>query len=593
MTAANAWKWAMALGLLIVAGVAIARSSPAIQRHLAIGTQAASSDQSQSSLPLDQRLYIFDVEALTVHLDGTILPALANALATSDRDGLLRPLSKTFRGHLPPDEPEETIEHAGCTVRIWGESTTETGADGFVDWLLAWRERLQKLGSRSELTAIQGVWIRVAKLKADQQENLAGSFSGSFDLRMWGFDDKGRPLELRAKLGFTASGLQEETVSEPGWLTSCEFVQVIASRSDRFFMEEVTAESGIELLPLWNNWRRQREQNRLAVTGSVHLADFNSDGWTDMVVADVVNLWVYHGRPGGRFEDVSEKVGIRDRQWTSQPNVLVADLDNDGALDMIAGPWVFRNRGDGTFEDVTEATNLPRGVREMASCVADYDNDGLVDIYALNLIPVPADLLNNSWIDDHSGGGNVLMKNLGNWQFSNTTDKANAGGGFHTNTASIFYDLDGDGWSDILACNEFGPNQYLRNRGDGTFEEIESPEVYGGFSMGLTAGDIDNDGLGDIYIANMYSTMGERIVSQIPKGLYPDHVEDKVRDFLSGNELLCMQPDGSLVRRGAAAGINHVGWAYGPGFVDLDLDGQLDIYAPSGYMSVSRNEPDG
>ena len=589
----EAWKWAVGLCLLITASFSIARSSPAIQRQGGSGSATSTSKEIREGIPLEQRQYVFDVEALTVHLDGTTLPAIAHALATSDRDALLRPLSETFHGLLPADEPDETIEHAGCTVRRWREAATEASRDDFVSWLLAQRKQLFRFGGRSELTGIQGVRFRVARLKADQKANLAGSFSGTFDLRMWGFMEDDSPIELRATLAFTANGLQEKTVSAPGWLTSCEIIQFIVSRRDSLFMEEVTAESGVKLNDLWNNWLRRGTMRRLAITGTAHLADFNADGWTDMVVADVQQLWVYHGRPGGTFEDVSEKVGIRDRSWTSQPNVLVADLDNDGALDMIAAPWVFRNRGDGTFEDVTEVTNLPRGVRATARCVADYDNDGLVDIYAVNLMPVPEEILNNSWIDDHSGGGNVLMRNVGNWQFKNATNKANAGAGFHTNTAAIFYDLDGDGWTDILACNEFGPNQYLRNRGDGTFEELKSPEIYGGFSMGLTAGDIDNDGLGDIYIANMYSTMGERIVSQLPKGLYPDHIEAQVQDFLSGNELLCMQPDGTMARHGASAGVDHVGWAYGPGFMDLDLDGRLDIYAPSGYMSVSRQEPDG
>ena len=111
--------------------------------------------------------------------------------------------------------------------------------------------------------------------------------------------------------------------------------------------------------------------------------------------------------------------------------------------------------------------------------------------------------------------------------------------------------------------------------------------------MGITVGDIDNDGFGDPYVANMYSKAGERIIGNLKPGVYPPDIEAKIRDFVTGNELYHNLGDGRFERIGKSSGMSDVGWAYGVGYMDLDNDGFLDLYAPVGFQSVNPDKPDG
>ena len=143
----------------------------------------------------------------------------------------------------------------------------------------------------------------------------------------------------------------------------------------------------------------------------------------------------------------------------------------------------------------------------------------------------------------------------------------------------------------MTAC--YGTNDYYINQKDGTFERGALPGGYGGFSMGISIDDINNDGFGDPYMGNMYSKAGERIVANLRPGLYPPEVEELMRDFVTGNDLFQNRGDGTFDRIGQSSGINDVGWAYGVGYGDLNGDGLPDAFSPVGFQSVSPNKPDG
>jgi hypothetical protein len=251
-----------------------------------------------------------------------------------------------------------------------------------------------------------------------------------------------------------------------------------------------------------------------------------------------------------QFEDIAQKAGLTvahisspDKKYIVESmsgGVGLIDCDNDGKLDIITvnGSTVQRYKEGGDlmitlyrqdadsktndphFTDITKSAGLTHKGWGMGVAVADYDNDGLQDIYVTGY------------------GGNALYHNLGNCKFEDVTDKAGVGaGGFSTGAAWADYDRDGrvdlfvsryvhvdiddlpQFGNDprfcrfkgvLVQCGPWGmPGEsdlLFHNKGDGTFEEVskkagvDDPHHY--YGLGATWGDYDNDGWPDLYVAN-------------------------------------------------------------------------------------------
>ena len=204
------------------------------------------------------------------------------------------------------------------------------------------------------------------------------------------------------------------------------------------------------------------------------------------------------------------------------------DMDEDGDLDAYlvqsgslidapgSGPTnrLFRNRGDGSFEDATEGSGAADRGFGMGVAAGDYDNDGDVDLYVLNV------------------GPNVLLRNEGDGRFADVTSTAGVGHpGYGSSAAFLDYDLDGD--LDLYALNYFhwsvenevecfnplgqldfcSPKAYrspamdtlYRNDGDGTFVDVSKAvglDAGFGNGLGLAVGDYDGNGWLDVFVAN-------------------------------------------------------------------------------------------
>ena len=249
--------------------------------------------------------------------------------------------------------------------------------------------------------------------------------------------------------------------------------------------------------------------------------------------------------PVPRFTEVAKQVGLTVSHISSPEKRYIVesmsggagliDCDNDGKLDIITvnGSTIdrFRDGGDPMitlyhqdagfkFHDITQSAGLARKGWGMGVAVADYDNDGLPDIYVTGY------------------GGNALYRNMGNCKFQDVTDKAGvAAGGFSTGAA--WADYDRDGFVDLFVsryvhvdmnklptfgsdekncrfkgilvqCGPWGmqgeSDLLFHNRGDGTFEEVskkagvDDPDHH--YGLGVEWGDYDNDGWPDLYVAN-------------------------------------------------------------------------------------------
>ncbi len=272
------------------------------------------------------------------------------------------------------------------------------------------------------------------------------------------------------------------------------------------------------------------------------------------------------------------------------------DFDNDGFPDLILGDRVYRNLAGKRFEEVTAESGLEFPQSPMGCAVADYDGDGLCDLY---LLYQGAGGLDEAlpWVgDDISGAPNVLWRNLGGGKFENVSEPSNAGAGKRNSFAATWLYADGDALPDLYVANDFGANNLLRNLGGGRFEDIAAASGVADFatSMGVASGDLDNDGSPEIYVANMYSKMGRRIIAQVSDQDYAPGVYAQIKGACAGNRLYKRSHDGGLFTESSEGlGINNIGWAYAPAFADLDNDGLLDLHASTGFLSFDRRKPDG
>ena len=364
--------------------------------------------------------------------------------------------------------------------------------------------------------------------------------------------------------------------------------------------------------------------------------------------------------PLPHFEDIAKSAGLTVSHISSVDKRYIVesmsggagfiDCDNDGKLDILLanGSTVDRYRKTGgdpmitlyhqdadlKFSDITQSAGLTHKGWAMGIAIADYDNDGLPDIYVTGY------------------GGNVLYRNLGNCKFEDVTEKAGlSGGGFSTGAA--WGDYDRDGHVDLFVSRyvhvdmdklpELGSNEkfcrykgllvqcgpwgmvgesdlLFHNRGDGTFEDVskkagvDDPNHY--YGLGAMWGDYDNDGWPDLYVANdagpnyLYRNQHDGTFEEtglvqgadlsgegqeqgsmgVDFGDYNNdgHLNIIVTNFVDQSDTLYRnQGAQGFADASWNAGIAqptrpYVGW--GTSFFDMDNDGWLDLLVVNGHV---------
>ncbi len=282
-----------------------------------------------------------------------------------------------------------------------------------------------------------------------------------------------------------------------------------------------------------------------------------------------------------RFTDVTDASGIHADQFGL--GVAAADVDNDGWIDLLLTNFgtnqLFRNKGNGTFTDVSKQSGIEdrSGRFAVSAAFLDYDRDGWLDLYVANnanyTLANETSCPNMAGARDYcppqiyGGQPDRLYRNQGNGRFADVSAKALAGGKFGPALGVATADYNGDGWIDIYVANDGEENLLWINQRDGTFRETAllagaalTAEGIAEASMGVDAGDFDNDGDEDLFMTELTGQ---------GSNLYANDGSGNFRDVSALSAL------GRL-------SVPYTGW--GTAWFDFDNDGWLDLLTVNGTI---------
>jgi hypothetical protein len=365
---------------------------------------------------------------------------------------------------------------------------------------------------------------------------------------------------------------------------------------NKLSFEDVSTRSGLSVSHISTPEQRYIVES---MSGGIALFDCDDDGKLD--IAAVNGSSVEHYRRGGgdplvtlyhqdsdlKFSNITTQAGLTRKGWGM--GIAVADYDNDGKLDMyvsgFGGSALYRGLGGCKFEDVTDKAGLGGSGFMTGAAWADYDRDGHVDLFVARYVHVDINKLPEFGSNEKFCRFRGMLVQCGPWGMQ--------------------------GESDLL----------FHNRGDGTFEEVsrkagtDDPDRR--YGLGAVWGDYDNDGWPDLYVANdagpnfLYhnqhngtfeevgllqgvalnddgqamGSMGVDFGDYDHKGLldiYVTNFTEQSNNLYHNGGAEGSFKDVALSSKTGQPSYPYVKW--GTGFIDFDNDGWLDIFVASGHV---------
>jgi hypothetical protein len=362
----------------------------------------------------------------------------------------------------------------------------------------------------------------------------------------------------------------------PGWKPGNRLFRNMLSETGKLHFVDVTERAGV---------------GHVGYGMGVAVGDYDNDGYQDIYVTNFGHNVLYHNNGNGTFTDVTRAAGVDDPYWST--SAAWVDYNGDGLLDLFVCDYVdftvlgnkrcfaptgapdycspvdynaipsrlFRNRGNGKFEDVSASSGIASSYGPGLGVIcADFNGDGLVDIYVAN-----------------DAAANRLWLNLGNGRFKEAALEAglaySADGTPKAGMGLDAADIDNDGHLEVIVTNLTGEGATLfRSDGRAEFDDVTAQyglqSTYGYTGYGVGFFDYDNDGRMDLFIANGAMT--------IPESTQPN----LNAPYAQRNQLFHNEGSGKGFREvtdeaGVALALVEV--SRGAAFGDVNNDGNVDL----------------
>ena len=325
--------------------------------------------------------------------------------------------------------------------------------------------------------------------------------------------------------------------------------------------------------------------------------DLDGDGWADILLLNGKDFTAhsakyppafYHNNHNGTFTDVTRGSGLDIDVYGM--GVAVADYDNDGLPDVyitaLEGDRLFHNEGHGRFRDVTAQSGIHNANFATSAAWLDYDKDGKADLFVANYVVwtkekdlwCSLDGVAKSYCtpESYKGTSSKLYRNLGNGKFQDITDQAGLGEKTSKSLGIAVIDYDGDGWPDLFISNDTQPSKLYHNNGNGTFTEegMQAGIAFGEDGVARAAMGVDS---ADYDHSGRPHLLVGNFSNQM-LGLY--HNE--------GKGFFVDEAPSSTIGRASLLSLT-----FGAFFFDFDEDGWADIFAGNGHIEpdINRIQP--